>query len=380
MLVDLLIVLVAARLAGEAVERFGIPAVVGEIVAGAIIGPSVLGLVHPTESLAGLAEIGVILLLLNVGLETDLRELGTVGAAALAVAVVGVALPMAGGIAVTMALGHDGTTALFVGAALTATSVGITARVFADLGILASVEARIVLGAAVADDVLGLLLLAGVVAIADQGSLPPGELAGMLGGAAAFLVLGTIAAVWLAPRLLKLAHVSSHPGTVVIVALAFTLALARVAEAAELAPIIGAFVAGVAMARTPHAHKLSTDLAPLGHFLVPVFFLQIGLQADLGRMGQGEVLGMAGLLLAVAVAGKVLACVGAWRAARDRLLVGVGMLPRGEVGLIFAGLGLQRGVLDADLYGALLAVVLATTLVAPPLLRTRAARLAPAAA
>ncbi|HEU0129753.1 MAG TPA: cation:proton antiporter [Mycobacteriales bacterium] len=369
----MLVVLLAAKGAAEVAERLNVPTVVGEIVAGLLVGPSLLGLVGDgNDVLRVLGELGVILLLLDVGLEMDLTELGAVGRASLGVAVVGVALPLAGGGGAALLVGLTGKQALFVGAALTATSVGITARVFGDLRALATVEARTVLGAAVADDVLGLVILTVVVRVVAEGSVSAATVGGVVAAALAFLGVAGYAAVRGAPPLLDLvARRSRSAGTLVGVALAFALAVAELANAARLAPVVGAFVAGLAMARSDAAPRIRRELTPVGHLFVPVFFLQIGIDADVRQFLHPNVLGLAALLLTVAVAGKVAAAAGMLRAPGDRLLVGIGMVPRGEVGLIFATLGLRTGVLGRDLYAALLLVVLATTLGTPPLLRRR---------
>lgn len=373
--VDILVVLVAAKVAAEVAERLRVPAVVGEILAGVVIGPSVLGLVHGGEVLRVLAELGVILLLLEVGLQLDLADLRTVGRASLAVAACGVALPFALGALAAAGLGHGGHTAVFVGAALTATSVGITARVFGDLRALGSAEARTVLGAAVADDVLGLVILTVVVRLVSGEALTAATVAGVAGLAVAFLVVGGAAGVRLAPPLFGLLHrLSRAPGTLLALSLAFTLGFAEAADAARLAPIVGAFVAGLALARSSQAERIRRDLVPLGHVFVPVFFLQIGIDTDVGSLARPAVLGLAGALLAVAMVGKVAAGVGAIGSPGDKLTIGLAMMPRGEVGLIFATIGLRSGVLDADLYASLLLVVLATTLLTPPLLGARLRR------
>jgi Kef-type K+ transport system membrane component KefB len=371
-LFDILVLLLAAKIGAEVAERVGAPPVVGEIVAGVLIGPSVLGLVSGGEIIEVLAELGVILLLLQVGMEMDLKELGAVGRAAMSVAVAGVALPFIGGWAVGMAFGQDMNTALFIGAALTATSVGITARVFGDLRALATVEARTVLGAAVADDVLGLVILTVMVKIVTTGSVSPLGVGEIFGVAVAFLVLSVAVGVLIAPPLFNwIQRFSRSTGTLLALAFAFTLVFAELASKADLAPIIGAFVAGLALGRTKQHERLERDLAPLGHVFIPVFFLQIGIETDIAAFIRPEVLGLAAALLVVATAGKILAGWAAGRAGGDRFLIGLGMLPRGEVGLIFAGIGLAEGVLDDDLYAAILIVVITTTLVAPFLLRAR---------
>ena len=372
MIVELLVVIVAAKVAAELSERLRAPAVLGEIIAGIVVGPSVLALVGGGETLHFLGELGVILLLLEVGLETNLGELRAVGRASLLVALAGVAFPFAGGTAGMLALGQETPAAIFVGAALTATSVGITARVFGDLRALATIEARTVLGAAVADDVLGLVILTVVVKLTTGGGVTAIDVIVVLGAAVLFLVVATAASLRTAPPLFRVVdRASRSSGALLVAALSFTLALAAIAEVAGLAAIIGAFVAGLALATTDRAERVRRDVSPIASFLVPVFFLQIGVEADLGVFTDPTVLAIAGVLLAVAVVGKVLAAVGAFGSPGDKPLIGLGMLPRGEVGLIFAGIGLSSGVLNDDLYASLLIVVLGTTLVTPPVLRWR---------
>jgi Kef-type K+ transport system membrane component KefB len=372
-LLDIVIVLAAAKLAAEGAERIGIPAVVGEILAGILIGPSVLGMVgREDEVLRVLGELGVILLLLEVGMEMDLPELRKVGRASLSVATLGVVAPMLVGIGAMRLMGESGNTALFVGAALTATSVGITARVFGDLRALATSEARIVLGAAVADDVMGLVVLTVVVRLVTEGSVSALSVAGIIAVALGFLVVGGAAALRAAPVVFgHINRIARSSGTLVALAFAFTLGFAELAGQAKLAPIVGAFLAGLALGRTDVSERIRGELAPVGHLFIPVFFLQIGIDADVGAFGRATVLRDAGILQVVANVGKLVAALGASRASGDRILIGIGMMPRGEVGLIFATIGLANGVLDENLYAALLVVVLATTLITPPLLKQR---------
>ena len=372
MLLELLVLLAGAKLAAEVAERLKIPAVLAEIVAGIALGPSLLGWVGHGEVLVFLGELGVILLLLEVGLEMDLGELGAVGKASLLVAVAGVVLPFAGGFGVATLLGQDLNPAIFVGAALTATSVGITARVFGDLRALATVEARTVLGAAVADDVLGLVILTVVVRIVQTGSVSLVAVLGVVALAVVFLVTSSAAGLRFAPALFDAVDRRARSaGALIAAAIAFTLLFAELAMLARLAPIIGAFVAGLALSRVRQAERIRRELTPVGHLLVPVFFVSIGIDVDVRQFLQPSVLGLAGGLLAVAVAGKVAASLAAVGSPGDRWLIGLGMLPRGEVGLIFAGIGLREGVLGEDLYAALLLVVLGTTLATPPMLRWR---------
>ncbi len=375
---NLLIIILVARLAAELAERIKIPAVLGEIIAGIIIGPSVLGLVDPIKHLDVanmvllLGEIGVILLLFQVGLKMDLGEMAKVGKPALLVAVIGVAVPFAAGFGVTAAFGEDAKVALFIGASLTATSVGITARVLGDLRALALREARIVLGAAVADDVLGLVILTVVVKVVTEGSISAGVVFKTLGLAIGFLLLTGLLAIYVIPRAFtRIDRLAKSSTTIVSIAFALTLAFSLLANQAKLAFIIGAFMAGLAVGRSTQHERIAEGLNPLGHIFIPVFFASIGINADLEAMFKPSVLALASALIVVAIGGKLIAGIGIGRSGGDKLLIGIGMIPRGEVGLIFASIGLSKGVLDGKLYGALLLMVLVTTVLTPPLLRQK---------
>jgi Kef-type K+ transport system membrane component KefB len=377
MLLDLAVILVAAKLAAELCERVKIPAVVGEIVVGIAIGPSVLGWIPAdSEPIVALAELGVLLLLVQVGMEMDIAELGRVGRASMVVALIGVAVPFVLGGGVALGFGESGNTSLFIGAALTATSVGITARVFGDLRALAITEARVVLGAAVADDVLGLIILTVVVKVVTGGDVDALSVLATIGGAVGFLIIATgvgIVAVPFGFRMIE--QWSRSSATIVVVALAFVLAFSWAASWANLAPIIGAFVAGLAIGRSDQHARVEREFGAVANVLIPVFFVQIGLDADLAAMARPAVLGLATALLIVAIVGKLAAAGGTTGLRVDRLLVGIGMIPRGEVGIIFASIGLAEGVFGDDQYAALLIVILVTTLMTPPLLRWRIAGL-----
>jgi Kef-type K+ transport system membrane component KefB len=373
-LFDIVVLLLAAKAAAELSHRLRIPAVVGEILAGIAIGPSLLGLVLESEVLAVLSELGVILLLVEVGMQVDLLELVKVGRAAVFVAVVGVVVPFVTGYLAGSWLGLPTDAAIFAGAALTATSVGITARVFGELGTLSSPEARTVLGAAIADDVMGLFILTLVTSSVAGGSVSTGGAVGVV--VMGLLALGgsALGGAWVAPRIFDHLHRwARSPGALVAISFAFVLIFGSVADAAGLAPVIGAFVAGLALARSTVSDRIHRELAPLGHLLVPVFFLQIGVQMRVGEVANGASLRVAAMLFVVAVAGKLVSGIGAVGARGDKLTIGLGMLPRGEVGLIFATIGLHQGVIGQGVYGALLVVVLASTLLSPLLLRWRVA-------
>ena len=369
---DLGIILVVAKLAAELAERARIPAVLGEIAAGILIGPSALGLVGSTDATKILAEFGVIILLATVGMETDLNELRRVGRASMIVAVIGVVAPMSTGILAGKLLGESTNASLFLGAALAATSVGITARVFGDLHALSSTEARIVLGAAVADDVLGLIILTVVTRVVEQGSVDVAGVAGTILLAVGFLVVATAVGLAALPRVFAaIGSRSRSTATVGVVAAGLTFAFSAAASTANLAPIIGAFVAGTALGRTRHHDRIARDFTSLGNVFIPVFFLQIGIDTEIGKFFQTHVLWVAAVLSVVAIGGKLVAGFGAVGTNTDRLLIGMGMIPRGEVGLIFATIGVSVGVFHDDLYAVILLVVLITTVIAPPLLRWR---------
>jgi Kef-type K+ transport system membrane component KefB len=371
-LLELALILGAAKLIAELAERIGVPAVLGEILAGILIGPSVLGLVEPSDSLFLLAELGAILLLMQVGMEIDIGELRSVGRSALTVAIIGVSFPLVLGSATGLALGESGNTAIFIGATLTATSVGITARVFGDLRALSTKEARVVLGAAVADDVLGLIILTIVTRVVEEGTIGIGTIATTSLTAFSFLAIASAVGFTAVPRLIGfIAKKASSPAAVSVVAVGIALAYSGVADASKLAPIIGAFVAGAALGKAPAHERIARDVSAVASLFVPIFFLQIGIETDVASMFRPSVLGIAAALIAVAVVTKVVAGWGAGRNGGDKLLIGLGMMPRGEVGLIFATIGMGVGVFDDDLYAALVLVVLATTVISPAALRWR---------
>jgi Kef-type K+ transport system membrane component KefB len=366
----LAVILVAAKVLGELAERIGQPAVVGELLAGVILGPSVIGFVDPAlPSLHLMAEIGVVLLLFGIGLETDLKRLMSVGGAAFAVAIVGVALPFALGFVVSRALGLELLPAIVAGAALTATSVGITARVLSDLGQLKSVEGQIVLGAAVIDDVIGLVILA-VVTDLVAGNAP--SVLGIVrttGIAFGFLAAVLLLGRFLVPPLFALIARTGKEQTLASMALALAFLLAVAAAELGSALIVGAFAAGLVLAPTEHVHSIERGVVRLANVFVPIFFVAVGAAVDVRSFGSSNVLVIGLALTAVAIAGKFAAGFApVWIRAR-KTLIGVGMIPRGEVGLIFAQTGLTAGVINAGEYSALMLMVLVTTFIAPPLLR-----------
>ena len=365
--------LLGAKLLGEVAERLGQPAVLGELLAGVLLGPSVLGLVRLSAGAFLVAEIGVILLLFEVGLETDLFELARVGAPALVVALAGMVLPFLGGFLLTRLLGHPVLTAIFVGAALTATSIGITARVLSELKVLTSREGQIILGAAVADDVLGLVVLAVVARIAETGRVETAMVLRATSLSVGFVVVALALGIPLGHRLIGIVGRANVRGSLVAASVAFALLVALAAKKAGSAEIVGAFATGVVLARTNRRHDISEALKPAVDIFAPLFFVVVGAQVDVAllnplvRENQPALLLALGLTL-VGFLGKFAAGFCAWGRVR-RAFIGAGMVPRGEVGLIFASLGKATGALPEGVFVAVVLAVFATTFLAPPLLK-----------
>jgi Kef-type K+ transport system membrane component KefB len=363
--------LAAAKVMAEIFERLRQPAVVGEILAGVIIGPSLLAWAAPSDLTRAVAETGVIFLMFTVGLETRLAAIFRVGKTAAAVAVLGVLLPFAGGWLLMRAWGGTGVEALFIGTALVATSVGITARVLSGLGLLDAPTARVILGAAVIDDILALLVLAAVssAAVGQINYAEIGATAALAVGFTAFVaIVGAPALTRLAPRIerLRVGDPFFVAGLVLCLGLSFAAAYIGVAA------IVGAFLAGMALAEAAEGdHTMREQTSGVTEFLAPFFLVNIGMQLDLGVFRDASVVALALALSLVAVVTKLVACgAGAWAlGARRAAQVGVGMVPRGEVGIVVAQIGLGLGVIGAGLYGVVLFMAVATTLVAPPFLK-----------
>lgn len=379
---SLAIILTAAKIGGELATRVGQPAVLGELVAGVLLGSSVLGVVPADGQLHDviglLAEIGVVILLFEIGLETDLREMFRVGGAAVAVAFVGVIAPFALGYGTWLAMtGEGGTIAIFVGATLTATSVGITSRVLSDLGQMSTAEARIILGAAIVDDVLGLVILAIVSGLAAGAALTTASIILKFAVAVGFLVVAVGLGRLLVPRIFSVLERMQVRGILFVFAFAFVLALSALAGSAGSALIIGAFAAGLILSSTNHFDLITKQIHPVSEIFAPIFFIYVGTSVNAALLNPmspqfaPKTLMVAAVLLAVAVMGKVASgfAVGWGRSKLNHLAIGVGMVPRGEVGLIFAHVGLDSGVVSEVSFNALVIVVMLTTFIAPPLLK-----------
>ncbi len=369
-LLQLFAILVAAKVGHELFRRLGQPAIVGEILGGAVAGPAVLGVYQINAETQLFAEIGVVLLLFQVGLETRLHDLMRVGTTALVVAVLGVVLPFVAAFAITEVVSSgDLALGLFLGAALTATSVGMTASVLRDLDALRTTSGRIILGAAVVDDVLGIMVLSVAAGIA-QGEVSVERIVSLVVAGLVFVgivafggtrVIRRRASLLTAPRF---AESPFLPGMIVM------LGLAALAAVIGLAAIIGAFLAGMVVGEAPERRALEAEVAPVAAFFTPFFFGAVGAQVDLAGLASTQALLLLLGVTALAVVSKFVgAYIGAIRHGSARAaLVGWGMVPRGEVGLVVAGLGLSTGAIGADMYSVVVGMAILTTLIVPPLL------------
>jgi Kef-type K+ transport system membrane component KefB len=409
-LLSLVIVYLASKLGGEVSKALDFPPVLGELIGGVLVGASALHLLvfpesgaqatdsllmpilqwlgglSPTamtevfesqsEMISLLAELGVIILLFEIGLESDLRELQKVGYQAAIVACVGVAVPFAAGTIGLMTLFHVAAIpAIFAGAALTATSIGITSKVLSELGQLKSREGQIIVGAAVIDDVLGIIVLAVVASLAKTGEVDVMNVVYLIISATAFLLGAILLGKFFNQAFVAIADKLQTRGKLVIPALSFAFLLAFLANAIHLEAILGAFAAGLVLDETDRRKELDQQIIPIADILVPIFFVTVGAKADLGVLNPAvpanrEGLVIAAFLIVVAILGKV---VTGWATFGqpniNRLAIGVGMIPRGEVGLVFAGIGSASGVLSKPLEAAIITMVILTTFLAPPFLR-----------
>lgn len=409
-LVSLVVVYLAAKVFGELCARVNLPPVLGELIGGVVVGLSVLklivfpeGMAEGTDSLiisflqrtAGmspdistqvfeaqsevisvLSELGVILLLFEIGLESDLKELIRVGPQAAVVAIVGVVAPFTLGTAGLIALfGISTIPAVFAGAALTATSIGITAKVLAEIQQLNSKEGQIIIGAAVLDDVLGIIVLAVVASLAKTGEIDIISILYLIGGAAAFLIGAILLGRLLSPYFVALVERMETRGQLLLSSLVFAFFLSYIAAAIHLEAILGAFAAGLILAETEKRNELEEQVIPVADMLVPVFFVVVGAGTDLSVLNPAdptnrEGLMMAAFLIAIAIIGKVITGFTVFGQGNiNRTAIGIGMVPRGEVGLVFAGVGSASGILSESLEAAIIVMVIMTTFLAPPMLR-----------
>ncbi len=396
----LVVILVTAKLAGDVAVRLGQPAVLGELLGGVVLGnltllgvPGIAG-IRDDVFIDMIARLGVLILLFEVGLESTVSQMMKVGLSSFVVAVLGVIAPFLLGWGAGAWLLPDASLYVhaFLGATLCATSVGITARVLQDLGRSQTPEARVILGAAVIDDVLGLVILAivgGVISAADRGgSVSYGGIALILVKALVFLVGAIVLGVVVSPRLFHVASKLQSRGVLLALGLSFCFTLSWLANLIGLAPIIGAFAAGLVLESVHYRdfvdkgeHQLEELIHPISAFLVPVFFVLMGMRTDLRSFAQPGVLGLAAALTVAAIVGKQVCSFGVIGGGIDRLTIGIGMVPRGEVGLIFANIGLAltmggKPIISQATYSALVVMVIVTTMVTPPALKWSLARTA----
>ena len=409
-LLSLVVVYLASKIGGELANRFGLPPVLGELVGGVVVGVSALDLlVFPegggdsssslimtllqataglepsavaatfqaqSEVISVLAELGVIVLLFEIGLESNLKELLAVGYQALVVAVVGVVVPFAAGTIGLMTLFHvPAIPAIFAGAALTATSIGITSKVLSELGKLSSKEGQIILGAAVIDDVLGIIVLAVVASLAKTGEIDVSNVIYLIISATTFLLGAVLLGKVFNNSFVKVASWLKTRGRLTIPAFIFAFSLAYLAAAIHLEAILGAFAAGLVLDETDERTELDEQVRPIADLLVPIFFVSVGAKTDLSVLNPFEPSNREGLiiasfLIAIAIIGKLVTGLAVFGQPQiNRLAIGVGMIPRGEVGLVFAGVGSASGALSKPLEAAIIVMVILTTFLAPPLLR-----------
>lgn len=376
LLVALAALLLTAKLLAALAQRIGQPAVLGELLAGVVLGGSVFGVLDPNDPVIhALSELGVIILLFEIGLHTDIRSIGRVFGAATTVAIVGVVLPFVLGYAAVMRLASlESVPALVCAAALTATSIGISARVLSDIGQLKSPEGQVVLGAAVLDDIVGLIVLSVVSDIVTAGSW---SVSGALRTAlisVGFVVIALTVGRLLARPLFRAVEAIKAPGTLAVLALAFALMLSAMAARAGSAMILGAFAAGMILNTTRARAEIERVTTSIGHFLVPVFFASVGAAVELSAFRETGTLAVGGMLVVAGVVGKFFAGYAPWWFRGNKALVGVAMIPRGEVGLIFAQMGLATRAITPGLFSAIMLMVLVTTFLAPPLLARIGAR------
>jgi Kef-type K+ transport system membrane component KefB len=394
-LLGLIIIILAAKLGGDLLEQVKQPAVLGELIFGMLIGNlHLLGIdflepMKQSHTLEILAELGVILLLFEVGLESSLGEMMKVGATSLLVALFGVVAPffLGWGVGLLFLPEESLYVHIFIGATLTATSVGITARVLKDINRIQSREAKIILGAAVIDDILGLIILAVVVGIisaanAGTGGIDSFQIFLIIAKAVLFVLGAVIVGGKLVPRILRAALRLKVAGVLLSIALMVCFALAYLADIIGLAPIVGAFAAGLILEdihyreyRERGEHEIKELINPIGLFLIPVFFVKMGMVVDLTTFYNTDILLFAAVMTLAAIAGKQVCSLAVFDRSVNRFAIGLGMIPRGEVGLIFAGIGAKlmidgHNVISAGTYSAIVIMVIVTTLVTPPLLKT----------
>ena len=366
-LLQLFVLLLAAKIGDEIFKRLGQPTLIGEILAGVVVGPAVLGWYEINAETSLFAEIGVVLLLFQIGIETRLADLLRVGLAAAAVGFLGVILPLAGGLGLGLAFGFPIEVSVFLAAAMVATSVGITSRVLADVGALGTKSGRIILGAAIIDDILAMIILAIATGMA-AGGVSVERIGILMLLAVAFVVIVVVGGRGVLRRRPAILTAPEFARTPFLPGMIIMLGLAALATTIGLAAIIGAFLAGMVVGESSERHALEGEVAPVAAFFTPFFFGAIGAQVDLAGLWDTSALLLLASVTAVAIATKFIGSfIGAMAIGiRRAALVGWGMVPRGEVGIVVAGLGLQLGVIEGSIYSVVVGMAIITTLLVPP--------------
>ncbi|HZF71944.1 MAG TPA: cation:proton antiporter [Gemmatimonadaceae bacterium] len=363
-------VLITTRGLAVLAVKLGQPAILGELVGGVLLGASVLGILDPNElAIRTLAELGLLILLFEIGLETDLRAITRVGGIAAIIAVVGVAFSFVIGYAALKAMGVNSLAAVVCGAALTATSIGVSTRVLADLGFLQTDEGRIVLGAAVLDDIIGLVLLSVIGSFVSGVAISAGGVVRTSVIAFGFVAVAIAVGNFVVPPLFRALHRLRSPNTIAVMGLSFAFLLAALAGMLGSAIIVGGFVAGVLLNRIDQREEVKRSAGAMGTLLTPIFFASVGASVNLRALTTPRAVLITVLLLVAGAVGKILAAYVPWWFKGNKALIGVAILPRGEVELIVAQTGLAIGALDASLFGAITLMVLLTTLISPPLIQ-----------
>lgn len=390
-LIQIVIILISARVVGELAAYFLIPSVVGELIAGIIIGPSILGLIEISNPIHLLAQIGIVLLLFEVGIETDIGKLSSAGAKALVVAIGGVVLPLSLGFLLSFYLFHFSLiTSLFIACTLTATSIGITLRVLRDLKKNNTHESQIIIGAAVLDDIIGIVLLAMLYEFSISGEVNLWRTGKVLSFIALFFLLAPLFAKVISQIIKRWEEKSDIPGLLPTMIVSLILFFAWAAHSLGAPELLGGFAAGLALSRQfffpfgsflkeskEFSHRVELQMRPIVHLFTPIFFVAIGLSLDLRNVDwrSSLVWELGGMLIFVAIIGKLLsAFLLKGESPLKKLIIGAAMVPRGEVGLIFANVGHSAGVLRDDIYAVTILVVTITTLIAPFALRWLYAR------
>ncbi|NJE85517.1 cation:proton antiporter [Thermococcus sp. CX2] len=369
---EIAVILITAKLSGYLSSRLGLPAALGQIIGGIILGPSLLDFVTYDEGVKLIADLGVIMLLFLAGLETDVDEFKNVGLPAFLIASLGVAIPFLFGYAIAIKWGYPQMQALFLGGVMTATSVSLTANVLMELKKLRTRVGAAILAAAVVDDVLGIIILTILVAVNTKGTVYVQDIGIILAEIAAFFIISALLGREAVKRLLRTSHKINLPETVTTVAMAIMLVFAYLAKHFQIAAITGAYLAGILVAGSDDARKITDKIVTIGYaFFIPIFLVGVGAETNVRVVFAAGI--FAFIYSFLAVLGKVLGCsVGALLSKfnpKEALQIGIGMIPRMEVGLIMANIGLAEGVLDRGAFSIAIAMVMATTLVTPPLLK-----------